>query len=59
MTNCPKCGGALVATPGTFYWRGQSFAGLVCEPCRALYDNPDDSFFEHVRNSSGDGKTEG
>lgn len=48
MDNCPKCNDPMEATPGTFYWRGRYFAGLVCKRCNALYDNPKDSFFAFV-----------
>jgi len=31
-----------------FNWRGKSFSGLVDEDRNALYDNPEDSFADHV-----------
>lgn len=31
-----------------FFWRGRVFSGLVCPTCKSLWDNPDDSFEEHV-----------
>jgi hypothetical protein len=46
---CPKCGVPLVPTPGTMYYRGRWFAGLVCTTCNALWDNPDDSMLEYAR----------
>ena len=49
---CPKCGKSMDAAPGTMYWRGRFFAGIVCWPCKVLYDNADDSFMEHVNASS-------
>ena len=46
---CKKCGTALERRPNMFYWRGQFFHGLVCPPCNALWDDPTDSFEQHVR----------
>ena len=46
---CPSCKCVLVPTPGTMAYRGKEFAGLVCHPCNALWDNPDDSMLEHAR----------
>ena len=48
MSDCKKCGIPLVVKPGMFHWRGRFFSGLVCEPCNALWDNPDDSFHAYV-----------
>ena len=31
-----------------FYWRGQYFHGLVDVETNALYDDPEDSFCDHV-----------
>ena len=44
----PKCSHQLVRKPEMFYWRGRFFHGMVCEECNALYDDAEDSFFEHV-----------
>lgn len=46
---CKKCGTALERRPNMFYWRGRFFHGLVCTPCNALWDDPTDSFEQHVR----------
>jgi hypothetical protein len=46
--DCPKCTKPLVPTPGTMYWRGRYFAGLVCKDCNGLWDNPDDSMFDYA-----------
>jgi hypothetical protein len=36
-----------VVKPGQFFMRGiGSFGGLVCEACKALWDDPDDSFLD-------------
>ena len=45
---CDKCGGTLERRPNMFYWRGCFFHGLVCVPCNALWDDPTDSFEQHV-----------
>lgn len=45
---CPSCGLAMERRAGMFYWRGQSFSGLVCAPCNSLWDDPEDSFEKHV-----------
>lgn len=47
--HCPRCKSVLIPTPGTFAWGGKFFAGLVCEPCNSLFDNPEDSMFEFAR----------
>lgn len=39
-----KCGTPVVERDGMFYWRGQTFKGLVCEECKALWNHPSDSF---------------
>jgi hypothetical protein len=49
---CPKCGTPLEIRAAQFYWRGRYFTGLVCKPCNALFDNPRDSFFAHVKTTS-------
>ena len=49
---CPKCGARRIVREGMFHWRGTTFSGLVCVPCNALWDNPDDSFEKHVVESS-------
>ena len=46
---CKKCTGKLVVKENMFYWRGRYFTGLVCETCNALWDNPEDSFEDYVR----------
>ena len=46
--NCKKCGAALERRANMFYWRGRFFHGLVCTPCNALWDDPTDSFEQHV-----------
>ena len=43
-----KTGNILVVKPDMFFWRGSYFTGLVDEEANALYDNPEDSFAEHV-----------
>jgi len=44
---CPKCGVLLVVKPGMFALREHGmFSGLVCEPCGALWDDPENSFLE-------------
>jgi hypothetical protein len=35
---------------GMFYYRGQSFSGLLCVDCNALYINPEDSFKDYLNN---------
>jgi hypothetical protein len=49
---CPKCSTPLVVRPSMFCWRGRYFSGLVCEKCNALWDNPEDSFMDHVKQTS-------
>ena len=46
-TKCDK-GHPLDRRPAMFFWRGRYFHGLVCPVCNALYDDPEDSFEEHV-----------
>jgi hypothetical protein len=41
---CPKCARPMEVRPGMFFWRGRHFSGLVCAPCKSLWNNPDDSF---------------
>ncbi len=55
--SCPKCGARRVCREGMFCWRGRTFSGLVCESCNSLWDNPDDSFKEHVGLPPGDPPT--
>jgi len=38
----------LEIKPNMFYWRGKYFSGLVCKECNSLFDNPKDSFKNHV-----------
>lgn len=49
---CPKCLGPLVRKPKMFHWRGRDFHGLVCEPCKALWKDGQDDFFDHVSKQS-------
>lgn len=51
---CPKCGEKLIVLERMFYWRGTYFTGLVCESCNALWDNPEDSFLDHVKNTQNE-----
>jgi len=46
---CKTCNTKLVVKERMFHWRGKDFSGLVCEPCNALYDNPEDSFEDYVK----------
>lgn len=46
---CKTCDSKLVVKENMFFYRGRFFTGLVCEPCNALYDNPEDSFWEYVK----------
>lgn len=41
-------GNALERRQNMFYWQGRSFPGLVDPEQNALYDDPEDSFNEHV-----------
>jgi len=41
-------GNELIRKEAMFNWRGKSFSGLVDEGRMALYDNPEDSFADHV-----------
>lgn len=44
---CPKCGKTLVVKPNMFALRGLGFfSGLVCETCKALWNDPEDNFYE-------------
>jgi len=52
MQTCSKCKKELVVKDAMFFWRGHYFTGLVCEECKALYDNPDDSFLAHVKKTA-------
>lgn len=45
---CSKGEHAVVRRERMYYWRGRYFPGLVCEPCNALFDDPEDSFWEHA-----------
>lgn len=41
----PKCGTAVVRKEGMFALPGHGrFSGLVCETCKALWNDPSDSF---------------
>ena len=58
--DCPSCGCRLVPTMGSMAFRGMLFAGLVCHPCNALWDNPDDSMFAYAESVySVDSRSEG
>ena len=46
--HCPTCSNILVPTPGTMFYQGKMFPGLVCSQCNALYDNPDKSMFAYA-----------
>lgn len=46
-----KCGNKMIVKEKCFHWRGIYFSGLVCENCNALYNNPADSFMDHVAQS--------
>jgi hypothetical protein len=48
VERCPKCHEPMVRRQEKFFWRGRFFSGLVCVPCNSLWDDPDDSFEEHV-----------
>lgn len=41
-------GNELERLPAQFWWRGRTFSGLVDVATHALYDDPADSFAEHV-----------
>jgi len=44
---CPTCLGPLERRPGMFHSnKTGSMAGLICEPCNALWDDPTNSFIE-------------
>lgn len=43
-----KTGNVLEARPRMFFWRGRYFSGLVDVEANSLYDNPEDSFAQHV-----------
>ena len=43
-----KTGNDLTPIGGMFYWRGRAFSGLIDQAGNALYDNPEDSFADHV-----------
>jgi len=45
---CPKCSTVLERRQNQFHWRGRFFHGLVCVPCNALWDDPEDSFHTYV-----------
>jgi len=46
---CPKCGGPVRLKPNMFHTHDVGYmSGLVCEPCNALWDDPDKSFLEAV-----------
>lgn len=41
-------GAELERLTNIFYWRGRYFSGLVDAKNNALFDDPDDSFCDHV-----------
>lgn len=43
-----KSGNQLERKLGMFFWRGRYFTGLVDVAANALYDDPEDSFADHV-----------
>lgn len=43
-----RCGGQCVEYAGSMYFRGRFFAGILCKPCNALFDNPDDSMLAYA-----------
>jgi hypothetical protein len=43
-----KTGNVLLRCSGKFHYRGRDFHGLVDLVSNALYDDPDDSFADHV-----------
>ena len=45
---CKACSAQLFRVAKMFHWRGRDFHGLVCATCKALYDDPTDSFAQHV-----------
>lgn len=47
----PK-GHVLVPRPGSMYWRGRYLAGLYCETCNSIWDNPEDSLIEAAERSA-------
>ena len=46
---CPSCHRPMLPVAGTMFYRGRYFAGLVCWPCNALHDNPDDSMIAYAK----------
>jgi hypothetical protein len=49
---CPKCERPRQLKPNMFYWRGRHFAGLVCEACNSLWEDPADPFVAQVVDAS-------
>jgi len=45
---CVKSGNILERRERHFYWRGRFFSGLVDVKNNALYNDPEDSFAEHL-----------
>lgn len=43
-----KSGNRLERMEAMFFWRGRYFPGLVDVAEKALYDDPEDSFADHV-----------
>ncbi|MEK0324860.1 MAG: hypothetical protein QQN63_04070 [Nitrosopumilus sp.] len=43
-----RTGNLLERRSGMFYWHDRWFSGLVDVEVNALYDDPEDSFMDHV-----------
>ena len=51
---CPKCGFQVHKRDGVFFSRRIGYHhGLVCEPCNSLWNDPDDSFIDALREYDG------
>jgi hypothetical protein len=48
MKKC--CDNKLVVKQNMFFWKGKYFSGLVCEEHNSLFENPEDSLMDHIRN---------
>jgi hypothetical protein len=48
MKKC--CDDKLVVKQNMFFWKGKYFSGLVCEEHNSLFENPEDSLMDHIRN---------
>lgn len=58
-STCAKYGSVRGRRPAMVYWRGRFFHGLVCVPCNALWDDPSDSFEQHVSEQARASASEG